>query len=421
MMGALRVRKPVNWRRIAVGGGSVIGAVIVVVSGYLAVQHLRYYNVTAYFTSTTGLYVGDDVRVVGVDVGRVTAIAPQGGRMRVELKLAREVPVAEDAKAVIVAQSLVSARFVQLTPAVTDGADALNDGAEIPLDRTAVPVEWDQIKEQLGRAADALGPVGDDRGPAANFLDGAGSALAGNGEALGRSVTELSEAMSTLDEGGADLFGTIRGLQTFTTALAASDEQIVQFQGRLANVSSVLAESRTQLAPALADLDAAVVDVQRFVEQNRTGLTEQIAKLADVSQVLVDKRAGLEKVLHLAPTALSNYYNVYRPAQGAMVGVPAFQNVGNPIDLICGGIAGLANDTSKKGADLCIEYLGPLLNTIKANYPDLSINPTRALGALPDQLVYSEPDLEPTGALGFPTVPVASDLTGLLMPSTGSR
>ena len=102
-------------------------------------------------------------------------------------------------------------------------------------------------------------------------------------------MTELSEAMSTLDEGGADLFGTIRGLQTFTTALAASDEQIVQFQGRLANVSSVLAESRTQLAPALADLDAAVVDVQRFVEQNRTGLTEQIAKLADVSQVLVDK------------------------------------------------------------------------------------------------------------------------------------
>lgn len=211
-MGALRVRKPVNWRRIAVVGGSVIGAAIVVVSGYLAVQHLRYYNVTAYFTSTTGLYVGDDVRVVGVDVGRVTAIAPQGDRMRVELKLAREVPVAEDAKAVIVAQSLVSARFVQLTPAVTDGADALNDGAEIPLDRTAVPVEWDQIKEQLGRAADALGPVGDDRGPAANFLDGAGSALAGNGEALGRSVTELSEAMSTLDEGGADLFGTIRGL-----------------------------------------------------------------------------------------------------------------------------------------------------------------------------------------------------------------
>ena len=53
MMGASRVRTPLNWRRIAVRwwkrhrcGRSVV------VSGYLAVQHLRYYNVTAYFTST---------------------------------------------------------------------------------------------------------------------------------------------------------------------------------------------------------------------------------------------------------------------------------------------------------------------------------------------------------------------------------
>ncbi|MER2240731.1 MlaD family protein, partial [Rhodococcus sp. (in: high G+C Gram-positive bacteria)] len=97
-MGASRVRNPLNRRRIALVGAGIIGAAIVVVSGYLAVQHMRYYNVTAYFTSTTGLYVGDDVRVVGVDVGRVTEIAPQGDRMRVELKLAREVPVAEDAK-----------------------------------------------------------------------------------------------------------------------------------------------------------------------------------------------------------------------------------------------------------------------------------------------------------------------------------
>ncbi|SDD01530.1 MCE family protein [Rhodococcus tukisamuensis] len=414
-------------RRRAVAVGAALTLVVVVaVVGYLAAEHFRYYRVTAYFTSTTGLYVGDDVRVVGVDVGRVTGISPDGDRMRVQLKLARSVPVAADAKAVIVAQSLVSARFVQLTPAVTgDDGEALGDGAEIGLDRTAVPVEWDQVKEQLGRAADALGPKGTDRGPVANLLDGAGTALQGNGAALGESVVELSQAMSTLSSGGGDLFGTIRGLQTFTTALAASNEQIVQFQGRLATVTGVLADGRTQLAPALADLDGAITDVQRFVAQNRTGLTEQVSRLADVAQVLVDKRDGLEKVLHLAPTALSNYYNVYRPAQGAMVGVPAFQNVGNPIDLICGGIAGLANETSDKGAELCAQYLGPLLNTVRANYPDLSINPTRALGATPDQLVYSEPQLVPAAAappaLTLPTVPVAPDLAQLMTPGRGTR
>jgi phospholipid/cholesterol/gamma-HCH transport system substrate-binding protein len=418
----------ITWRKIAVGGVGLALAAAVVVSGYLVVDHFRHYRVTAYFTSVTGLYVGDDVRVVGVDVGKVTGIDPDGDRMRVRLELDRSVPVAADAKAVIVAQSLVSARFVQLTPVVTEeSTPALADGAEIGLDRTAVPVEWDRVKQELGRAAEALGPNGEDPGPAANLLDGAGTALQGNGAALGESVVELSRAMSTLAGSGGDLFGTIRGLQAFTTALAASNEQIVQFQGRLATVTGVLADSRTQLAPALAQLDTAIADVQRFVAQNRAGLTEQVRTLADVSQVLVDKKDGLEKVLHLGPTALSNYYNVYRPAQGAMVGVPAFQNIGNPIDLICGGIAGLANETSAQGAELCAQYLGPLLNTVRANYPDLSLNPTRALGATPDQLVYSEPQLKPAPAatsmpaLTMPTVPVPPNLADLMTPGRSTR
>ncbi|MGW0044849.1 MCE family protein [Rhodococcus sp. NPDC003348] len=424
---------PAAWRRPALAVAALVLVAALVGAGYLAVQHLRYYRVTAYFTSTTGLYVGDDVRVVGVDVGRVTGIDPDGERMRVQLKLDRAVPVAVDAKAVIVAQSLVSARFVQLTPAVTDDdAPALADGAVIGVDRTAVPVEWDQVKAELGRAADALGPKDGDPGPAANLLNGAGTALQGNGTALGNSVVELSQAMSTLSDSGGDLFGTIRGLQAFTTALAASNEQIVQFQGRLASVSGLLADSRTQLAPALGDLDTAIVDVQRFVAENRTGLTDQVQKLADVSQVLVDKRDGLEKILHLGPTALSNYYNIYRPALGSMIGVPAFQNVGNPINFICGAIAGVANETSEKGAELCAQYLGPLLNTVKANYPDLTLNPSRSLGAHPDQLVYSEPQLKPAAqataaatvtsmpALTMPTVPVP-DLGGLLAPWKGNR
>lgn len=425
-------------RRTLTGALALLVVAALGVGGWITVGHLRYQSITAYFTSTTGLYVGDDVRVVGVDVGRVTGIEPDGDRMRVTMTLDRSVPVAADAKAVIVAQSLVSARFVQLTPAVTDeSTPALADGAVIGTDRTAVPVEWDRVKSELGRAADALGPQEGDPGPVANLLNGAGAALHGNGAALGNSVTELSQAMTLLSDSGDDLFGTIRGLQVFTTALAASNEQIVQFQGRLATVSQLLVDNETQLAPALADLDTAVADVQGFVAQNRDGLTEDVAKLADVSQVLVDRKDGLERILHLGPTALGNYYNIYRPAQGSMIGVPAFQNTGNPINFLCGGIAGLANETSERGAELCAQYLGPLLNTVKANYPDLTINPSRALGAAPDQLIYSEPGLEPAAAartpaaaatpasttlppLTMPTVPVP-DLNGLLAPWTAQR
>ena len=62
-----------------------------------------------------------------------------------------------DARAVIMAPNLVSARFIQLTPAYTDGP-AMADGASIELDRTAVPVEWDEVKTELTRLSQQLGP-----------------------------------------------------------------------------------------------------------------------------------------------------------------------------------------------------------------------------------------------------------------------
>ena len=76
--------------------------------------------------------------------------------------------VAADARAVIVAQNLVSARFVGLTPSGGVGP-TIPDGAVIPLSRTAVPVEWDEVKEQLARLATDLGPAGPVEGPPPSF------------------------------------------------------------------------------------------------------------------------------------------------------------------------------------------------------------------------------------------------------------
>ena len=69
------------------------------------------------------------------------------------------VPVPADAKAVVVAASVVSDRYIQLTPAYTGGPQ-LADDAVIPVSRTAVPVEVDQIYTSLNRLAQALGPNG---------------------------------------------------------------------------------------------------------------------------------------------------------------------------------------------------------------------------------------------------------------------
>ena len=74
----------------------------------------------------------------------------------------------------IISPNLVSARFIQLTPAYTGGA-VLPDGGSIDLARTAVPVEWDEVKEALTQLAVQLGPT-----------TGSGAGAAGQGDQPGR-------------------------------------------------------------------------------------------------------------------------------------------------------------------------------------------------------------------------------------------
>ncbi|ACU40428.1 MlaD family protein [Actinosynnema mirum] len=78
-------------------------------------------RVSALFASAVGLYPGSDVRVLGVRVGTVVAVEPRGRVVRVAVELDRRVPVPADARAVVVAPSVVGDRYVQLAPAHTGG------------------------------------------------------------------------------------------------------------------------------------------------------------------------------------------------------------------------------------------------------------------------------------------------------------
>ena len=152
--------------RLAVATALVLAGLIV--AGAALVIHNSFFRpntITAFFSTATGIYPGDDVRVSGVKVGTIKSVQPEGTTARLTLNVDRDVPIPADAKAVIVAQNLVSARYVQLTPATRRGP-TMRDGAVIPVERTAVPVEWDQVKTQLMRLAMDLGPKSDVSGTA---------------------------------------------------------------------------------------------------------------------------------------------------------------------------------------------------------------------------------------------------------------
>ncbi len=216
----------------------------------------------------------------------------------------------------IVAQNLVAARYVQLTPAYRNGGGpTMRDGAVIPSDRTAVPVEWDEVKTQLMRLATELGPKSDGVSgtSVSRFIDSAANALDGNGDKLRQTLAQLSGAARIFAEGSGNIVDIIKNLQIFVTALRDSKEQIVMFQNRLASLTSVVNDNRSDLDAALSDLSVALGEVQRFVAGSRNQTAEQIQRLGNVTQILVDNRMALENVLHITPNAIANYDNIYYP------------------------------------------------------------------------------------------------------------
>ncbi|MGW9308642.1 MCE family protein [Saccharomonospora azurea] len=294
-------------------------------------------HVTAYFTEAIGLYEGNSVRILGVEVGEVVSVEPEGDRVRVEMTYDRKFSVPADAGAILVAPSLVSDRYVQFTPAHTEG-DELADGAVIPLARTAVPLEIDELGESLSRVSEALGPNGANAdGSLSDLLDTAAANLDGNGKALNQTITKLGQAAGTLSGNSEDLFVTVENLAKLSGTLADSDGQVRRFEEQLAQVSGFLADERENLSATVAELGTTLEIVDEFLTDNHDRVKSNVDKLADVTEVLVEQRAALAETLDIAPLALGNLANTYNAASGTLDARPNMNELTEPpIAMVCG-------------------------------------------------------------------------------------
>lgn len=277
-------------------------------------------HLTAYFSAAVGVYPGSDVRILGVQVGTVNAVQPEGQQVKVTMTVDHDVAVPAGADAVVIAPSVIADRYVQLAPAYTAGP-RLADGAVIPASRTATPLEIDQLYSSLSKLASELGPNGVNKhGALSDALNTGAANLAGNGKALGTMIDQLGAATRTLSGSQNNLFGTIGNLQQFTGMLQDNDSQVRQAEQQLAQVTGFLAGDRQSLAAALSELATALSQVKGFIQANRHGVQANVSKLQAITQLLVNQRASLAEALDDAPLAVDNLLNAYDPANGTLDG-----------------------------------------------------------------------------------------------------
>jgi phospholipid/cholesterol/gamma-HCH transport system substrate-binding protein len=402
-------------------GVAIALVVVLVASVFVAVraniQSARTVLV-GYFDNSTGLFAGDDVRILGVPVGKVDKIEPQPERVKITFWVDDEFKVPADAKAAIISPMLVTGRALQLLPAYT-GGPTMKSGTELPGDChvlkrdklcTVVPVEWDEIRAQLQKLAELLQPTKpggvSTLGEAINTAAGN---LRGQGATIRDTVIKLSQALSALGDHSKDLFSTFRNLSTLMSALHDSSGLLEQLNRNLASVTYLLADDPNKIGQAVSDLNSVVGDVQSFAAENREALGTTSDKLASITTAIVQSIPDLKETLHIAPNTLQNFVNIYEPANGSLTGALAVQNFANPIQFLCGAVQAASRLGGEQAAKLCVQYLAPIVKNRQYNWPPLGINLFVGAQARPNEVTYSEPWMRPDYVPPAPGAPPGAD------------
>ncbi|WP_170285910.1 MCE family protein [Nocardioides rubriscoriae] len=311
-------------------------------------------KLVAYFPRTVSLYEGSDVRVLGVSVGKVDKIVPDGTRVRVEMTYDASVKLPADAKAMLISPAIVGDRYVQVTPAYTGGKE-LSANAVLEANST-VPLELDEIYANLDRLTVALGPNGANAdGALSDLLEVTAANFGGQGNQFNQTIKNFGRLSTTLDNNKEELFGAAAELQKFITTLADNDSTVRDFNDSLSRVSTLLADERQELAGSIKYLAVALDEVGRFVQDNRDVLRTDIKGIDRVAKVLVKQRAALDETLRIAPLALNNLQLTYNPDAGTLdtnanVGNLFTEIQSNPSAVLCALVS--ANDPDGSICDL---------------------------------------------------------------------
>lgn len=384
----------------AVTGVSLVATLVAAsfLVGAKLLNHVERNTYTAYFAEANGLFVGDEVRILGVAVGAVDKIEPQPTSSKVTFSVDKQYAVPADARAAILSPSLVTSRAIQLVPAYS-GGPALRPGASIPLSRTAVPVEWDDFRRQLEKLTDALQPTAPGGvNSVGEFIDSAADNVRGEGDTARDTVIKLSEAISALGDHADDIFSTVRNLQLLVSALYSSSDLLASFNQNLAGVTTVLSNTPNEVANAVKGLDGALTDLRDFLAENRDAVGVTFDRLGSITTALNDSRGDIKQILHIAPTVFQNFLNIYQPAQSAMTGIIALNNFADIPQWICSSIEAASRLRLDRVSKLCLQYIDPIIKNRIYNYIPAGINPFVGTQARPNEITYSEDWLRPGAA-----------------------
>ena len=258
---------------------------------------------TAYFAEDAGLQPGNEVRVAGVTVGRVTGISLAGNKVAVAFKV-KGAWVGNQTTAAIKIKTLLGDKFLALDPRGTQPQDP---ATPIPLTRTTSPYDVTQAFTGLGQEVSQINTV--QLGRSLQTLAQAFSGTPPYTRSALRGLASLSRAVASRDT---QLAGLLAGAKNVTGALAGEDARFAKLLGDGNLLLAELRQRQAAIHALLTGTQALATQLSGLVTDNQAKLGPALQALNQVTTVLENNQANLKKALALA----GPYYRLLGNALG---------------------------------------------------------------------------------------------------------
>jgi phospholipid/cholesterol/gamma-HCH transport system substrate-binding protein len=257
------------------------------------------YQLVATFDDVTGLLDGDQVKVAGAPVGRVTEIKVENGKAEVTMAVDETVRLPSDTTAAVRWRNLIGQRMIYLEPGRS--ANRLRDGARVPHTRSVV---------DLGEIVNNLGPLTRNLDPIQinQVLNAFATMLDGNEGNVNLIIQNLDGLLQTFAARRLVIEQMTKDYTTVSDAIAKRDRQIAQSVENLADLTDLFAKNSKLLDDAVIELSGVTTNLNQVLGGNEEQLGQIIHNLARFTETARLNIDQLETMVQKLPLTLRDLF-----------------------------------------------------------------------------------------------------------------
>jgi phospholipid/cholesterol/gamma-HCH transport system substrate-binding protein len=246
---------------------------------------------SADFTESAGLHSGNEVRVAGVKVGKVTGVSLDHGRVKVGFRV-KDTWIGDASTASIMIKTLLGEKYLAVDPL---GAGRQNPSRRIPVSRTTSPYDVTQAFQELGAT---LGEIDTDR--LGRSLQTISDTFRDTSPNVRQAIEGLSELSRTISSRDARLARLLAGTRQITGTLAAQNGDFTALLHDGNRLLSEISRRRIAIHSLLTGTQQLSAQLSGLVKDNQDQLDPTLRALDEVTAMLRRNQGSLDRALAVA-------------------------------------------------------------------------------------------------------------------------